>query len=92
VGLLFVIYIAGLDLEKLTFASFPNVHRGTRFSDVFAVFQGAFLAFYAFVGFGKIWQCCRRKPKTRKRVCLLHYGQFSSLLLLLYIAVAVVAA
>jgi len=38
--------------------------------------MGAFLAFYAFVGFERFAKCLPRKPKTEKEYAYCYYGQF----------------
>ncbi|MCM4171902.1 amino acid permease [Arenibacter sp. TNZ] len=89
VGLLFVIYIAGLDLEKLT-SQFSQMFIEAPGSDVFAVFQGAFLAFYAFVGFEDLANVAEEAKNPKKSMPIAIMGSFI-IALLLYIAVAVVA-
>jgi APA family basic amino acid/polyamine antiporter len=75
VGLLFVIYIAGLDLEKLS-SQFSQMFIEAPGYDVFAVFQGAFLAFYAFVGFEDLANVAEEAKNPKKKYAHSHNGQF----------------
>ena len=89
VGLLFVIFIAGLDAEKLT-SQFSLMFIEAPGYDVFAVFQGAFLAFYAFVGFEDLANVAEEAKNPKKSMPVAIMGSLI-IALLLYIAVAVVA-
>jgi len=89
VGLLFVIYIAGLDLEKLS-SQFSQMFIEAPGYDVFAVFQGAFLAFYAFVGFEDLANVAEEAKNPKKSMPIAIMGSLF-IALFLYVAVAVVA-
>ncbi len=88
-GLLFVIFVAGIDLEKFT-SQFSQMFMSAAGYDVFAVFQGAFLAFYAFVGFEDLANVAEEAKDPKKSMPVAIMGSLF-IALFLYIAVAVVA-
>jgi len=88
-GLLFVIYVAGIDLEKFT-SQFTQMFIKAPGYDVFAVFQGAFLAFYAFVGFEDLANVAEEAKDPKKSMPVAIMGSLF-IALFLYIAVAIVA-
>ncbi|SHJ83025.1 amino acid/polyamine/organocation transporter, APC superfamily [Arenibacter nanhaiticus] len=88
-GLLFVILIADIDLLKLT-SQFSQMFIKAPGYDVFAVFQGAFLAFYAFVGFEDLANVAEEAKNPKKSMPIAIMGSLF-IALFLYIAIAVVA-
>jgi len=88
-GLIFVIFVAGIDMEKFT-AQFSQMFLKSPGYDVFAVFQGAFLAFYAFVGFEDLANVAEEAKNPKKSMPIAIMGSLF-IALFLYIAVAVVA-
>jgi len=88
-GLLFVIFVAGIDFEKFT-SQFSQMFIGAPGYDIFAVFQGAFLAFYAFIGFEDLANIAEEVKNPKKSMPIAIMGSFF-IALLLYIVVAVVA-
>ncbi|MEJ1224013.1 APC family permease [Sediminicola sp. 1XM1-17] len=88
-GLLFVIFVAGIDLEQFA-AQFSQMFVEARGYDVFAVFQGAFLAFYAFVGFEDLANVAEEAKSPKKSMPVAIMGSLF-IALFLYVAVAVVA-
>jgi len=88
-GLLFVIFIAGIDVEKFT-SQFSQMFIHAPGYDVIAVFQGAFLAFYAFVGFEDLANIAEEAKTPRKSMPIAILGSFF-IALLLYLVVAIVA-
>ncbi|MCK0191434.1 amino acid permease [Arenibacter sp. F20364] len=88
-GLIFVIFVAGIDMEKFT-SQFSEMFIKAPGYDVFAVFQGAFLAFYAFVGFEDLANVAEEAKNPKKSMPVAIMGSLF-IALFLYIAVAVVA-
>jgi len=88
-GLLFVIFIAGIDAEKFA-SQFSQMFVKAPGYDVFAVFQGAFLAFYAFIGFEDLANIAEEAKTPKKSMPLAIMGSFF-ISLLLYVVVAIVA-
>jgi len=88
-GLIFVIFVAGIDLEKFT-SEFSQMFVAAPGYDIFAVFQGAFLAFYAFVGFEDLANVAEEAKTPKKSMPIAIMGSLF-IALFLYIAVAVVA-
>jgi amino acid transporter len=88
-GLIFVIAVAGVDIEQLT-SNFSEMFVTAPGYDVFAVFQGAFLAFYAFVGFEDLANVAEEAKDPKKSMPVAIMGSLF-IALFLYIAVAVVA-
>ena len=88
-GLLFVIFVAGIDMEKFT-SQFSQMFITAPGYDIFAVFQGAFLAFYAFVGFEDLANVAEEAKNPKKSMPIAIMGSLF-IALFLYIAVAVVA-
>ncbi|MDB4438833.1 APC family permease [bacterium] len=88
-GLVFVIVIAGVDLDKFT-SQFSQMFIEAPGYDVFAVFQGAFLAFYTFVGFEDLANVAEEAKDPKKSMPIAIMGSFS-IALFLYITVAIVA-
>ena len=88
-GLIFVIFVIGIDLEKFStqcsqmFISAPGY-------DIFAVFQGAFLAFYAFIGFEDLANVAEEAKNPKKSMPLAIMGSLI-IALVLYLGVAIVA-
>jgi amino acid transporter len=89
VGLLFVIFVAGIDVDKFT-STFSKMFVAAPGYDIFAVFQGAFLAFYAFVGFEDLANIAEEAKTPKKSMPIAIMGSLF-IALFLYIAVAVVA-
>ncbi|MFT4847548.1 MAG: APA family basic amino acid/polyamine antiporter [Sediminicola sp.] len=88
-GLIFVIFVADIDLEKFT-SQFSQMFIRSPGYDVFAVFEGAFLAFYAFVGFEDLANVAEEAKNPKKTMPIAIMGSFF-IALFLYIAVAIVA-
>lgn len=88
-GLLFVIMVAGMDLGKFT-AQFSQMFLEAPGYDIYAVFQGAFLAFYAFVGFEDLANVAEEAKNPQKSMPVAIMGSLF-IALFLYVAVAVVA-
>jgi amino acid transporter len=88
-GLIFVIVIAGVDLEKFT-SQFSQMFIKAPGYDIFAVFQGAFLAFYAFVGFEDLANVAEEAKDPKKSMPVAIMGSFF-IALFLYITVAIIA-
>lgn len=88
-GLLFVIFIAGIDVGKFT-GQFSQMFINAPGYDMFAVFQGAFLAFYAFVGFEDLANIAEEAKTPKKSMPVAIMGSFF-IALMLYIVVAIVA-
>ena len=88
-GLLFVIFVAGINLEKFT-SQFSQMFISAPGYDIFAVFQGAFLAFYAFVGFEDLANVAEEAKNPKKSMPIAIMGSLF-IALFLYIVVAVVA-
>jgi amino acid transporter len=88
-GLLFVIFIADLDLAKFT-SKFSEMFIAAPGYDIFAVFQGAFLAFYAFVGFEDLANVAEEVKDPKKSMPVAIMGSLI-IALSLYILVAIVA-
>ena len=88
-GLLFVIFVAGIDMEKFT-SQFSRMFIAAPGYDIFAVFQGAFLAFYAFVGFEDLANVAEEAKNPKKSMPIAIMGSLF-IALFLYVAVAVVA-
>ncbi|MEG3659331.1 amino acid permease [Arenibacter palladensis] len=88
-GLLFVIFVAGIDMEKFT-SQFSRMFIAAPGYDIFAVFQGAFLAFYAFVGFEDLANVAEEAKTPKKSMPIAIMGSLF-IALILYVAVAVVA-
>jgi|TARA_R110000737_G_C14623511_1_gene494083 APA family basic amino acid/polyamine antiporter len=88
-GLLFVIFVADVDLEKFT-SHFTQMFVKVPGYDVFAVFQGAFLAFYAFVGFEDLANVAEEAKNPKKSMPIAIMGSLF-ISLFLYVAIAVVA-
>jgi APA family basic amino acid/polyamine antiporter len=88
-GLIFVIFVADIDLEKFT-SQFSQMFIRSPGYDVFAVFEGAFLAFYAFVGFEDLANVAEEAKNPKKSMPIAIMGSLF-IALFLYIAVAIVA-
>lgn len=88
-GLLFVIFIADVDTSMIQ-SKMDDMFLATSGYDVFAVFQGAFLAFYAFVGFEDLANIAEEAKNPKKSMPIAIMGSLA-ISLLLYIAVAIVA-
>ncbi|WP_372751747.1 APC family permease [Labilibaculum sp.] len=88
-GLIFVILVAGIDLEKFT-SQFTEMFVAAPDYDIFAVFQGAFLAFYAFVGFEDLANVAEEAKDPKKSMPVAIMGSLF-IALFLYVAVAIVA-
>jgi len=88
-GLLLVIFMAGIDLEDFS-SQFAKMFFKAPGYDVFAVFQGAFLAFYAFVGFEDLANIAEEAKDPKKSMPVAIMGSLV-IALFLYIAVAIVA-
>lgn len=88
-GLIFVIFVAGIDLDKFT-SQFSQMFVAAPGYDIFAVFQGAFLAFYAFVGFEDLANVAEEAKDPKKSMPVAIMGSLF-IALFLYIAVAIVA-
>jgi amino acid transporter len=84
-----VIFVSGIDLPKFS-AGFDKMFISAPGYDVFAVFQGAFLAFYAFVGFEDLANVAEEAKNPKKSMPIAIMGSMA-IALLLYVAVAVVA-
>ncbi len=88
-GLVFVIFVARENL--LAFGNrFNDLFVQAPGIDAFAVFQGAFLAFYAFVGFEDLANVAEEAENPKKSMPLAIYGSMA-IATFLYILVAVVA-
>ncbi len=88
-GLLFVIFVADIDAGKFT-SHFSEMFISAPGYDVLAVFQGAFLAFYAFVGFEDLANVAEEAKDPKKSMPVAIMGSLF-IALSLYVAVAVVA-
>lgn len=88
-GILFVIFMTDVDMENLT-SQFSRMFIKAPGYDVFAVFQGAFLAFYAFVGFEDLANIAEEVKNPKKSMPIAIMGSLF-ISLFLYIVVAVVA-
>jgi amino acid transporter len=88
-GLIFVILVAGIDVEKFT-SEFSNMFISAPGYDIFAVFQGAFLAFYAFVGFEDLANVSEEAKDPKRSMPVAIMGSLF-IALFLYMLVAVVA-
>jgi len=88
-GLLFVIFVAGIDLEKFD-EQFLQMFISAPGYDIFAVFQGAFLAFYAFIGFEDLANVAEEAKDPKKSMPIAIMGSLF-IGLFLYILVAIVA-
>ncbi len=88
-GLLFVIFVADIDLDKFT-SQFSEMFIAAPGYDIFAVFQGAFLAFYAFVGFEDLANVAEEVKDPKKSMQIAIMGSLF-IALFLYILVAIVA-
>jgi amino acid transporter len=88
-GLVMVILVAGIDFNLLT-SRFSEMFVNAPGYDVFAVFQGAFLAFYAFVGFEDLANVAEEARNPKKSMPLAIMGSLI-IALVLYILVAIVA-
>lgn len=88
-GLIFVILVAGIDLEEFS-SKFSQMFVAAPGYDIFAVFQGAFLAFYAFVGFEDLANIAEEAKDPKKSMPIAIMGSLF-IALFLYIVVAIVA-
>lgn len=88
-GLVMVILVAGIDFPVLK-SRFSEMFVNAPGYDVFAVFQGAFLAFYAFVGFEDLANVAEEARNPKKSMPLAIMGSLI-IALVLYILVAIVA-
>ena len=88
-GLLFVIFVAGIDLEQFT-SQFSQMFIEAPGYDALTVFQGAFLAFYAFVGFEDLANVAEEAKDPKKSMPVAIMGSLF-IALFLYVAVATVA-
>ena len=64
-GLILVIFVADIDFGKVT-SQFSQMFISAPGFDVAAVFQGAFLAFYAFIGFEDLSHVAEEAKDTKK--------------------------
>ena len=88
-GLIFVIFVIGIDLEKFS-TQFSEMFISAPGYDIFAVFQGAFLAFYAFIGFEDLANVAEEAKNPKRSMPIAIIGSLI-IALLLYLAIAIVA-
>jgi amino acid transporter len=88
-GLIFVIFIADIDLDQFK-SKFSQMFISAPGYDVLAVFQGAFLAFYAFVGFEDLANVAEEAKNPKKSMPVAIMASLF-IALFLYIAIAIVA-
>lgn len=88
-GLIFVVAVAGIDLEEFS-SKFSEMFVSAPGYDIFAVFQGAFLAFYAFVGFEDLANVAEEAKDPKKSMPIAIMGSLF-IALFLYILIAIVA-
>lgn len=88
-GLLLVIFVAGFDVEQFT-SKFSQMFVTAPGYDIFAVFQGAFLAFYAFVGFEDLANVAEEAKNPKKSMPIAIMGSLF-IALFLYMLVAIIA-
>ncbi|NNF01142.1 MAG: amino acid permease [Bacteroidia bacterium] len=88
-GLLFVMFMADVDIENFQ-TKLTHMFISTPGYDALAVFQGAFLAFYAFIGFEDLANVAEEAKDPKKSMPVAIMGSLA-IALFLYIGVAVVA-
>jgi APA family basic amino acid/polyamine antiporter len=88
-GLIVVIFVADIDFSRVI-SQFSEMFISAPGYDVFAVFQGAFLAFYAFIGFEDLANIAEEAKDPKKSMPIAIMGGLL-ITLILYLAVAVVA-
>lgn len=88
-GLIFIIGASGVSPSQVG-NRFAELFVGSPNFDVLAVFQGSFLAFYAFVGFEDIANVAEEVKNPKKSMPIALLGSFI-ISLVLYVVVAIVA-
>ncbi len=88
-GLILVVFAADIDFSKVT-SQFSQMFISAPGFDVAAVFQGAFLAFYAFIGFEDLSHVAEEAKNPKKSMPVAIMGSLL-ITLFLYVAVAIVA-
>jgi len=88
-GLVFVVSVVGIDLQQFN-ERFSEMFVSAPGYDVFAVFQGAFLAFYAFVGFEDLANVAEEAKDPKKSMPIAIMGSLT-IALILYMVISIVA-